>query len=110
MDSINFAFIVPGSEYDYECRSCITLWKDSDKTPEDIRTIRQRHNSCHGWNHCSIDCCGPCPFCGYCDGLDEEEWDYNEVTGQMEELDPEYTEAKLKDNTDIDWEVGSKYD
>ena len=103
MDSINFAFIVPGSEYDYECRSCITLWKDSDKTPEDIRTIRQRHYSCHGWNHCSIDCCGPCPVCGYCDGLDE-------VTGQMEELDPEYTEAKLKDNTDIDWEVGSKYD
>ena len=35
---------------------------------------------------------------------------YNEVTGQMEELDPEYTEAKLKDNTDIDWEVDSKYD
>ena len=74
MDSINFAFIVPGSEYDYECRSCIALWKDSDKTPEDVGRIRQEHNSCHGWNHCSIDCCGPCPI---------------EVTGQM------VTEAKL---------------
>lgn len=110
MDSINFAFILPGNDYDVECRSCLTLWKDSEKTPEDVGRIRREHNGCHGWNHCSIDCCGPCPVCGYCDGLEEEDWTYNKVTGQMEERDQTYSEALLTDDTAIDWEVDSQYD
>jgi hypothetical protein len=110
MDSINFSFIVPGSDYEYECRRCLSLWDESNKTTADIKKIRQSHYNCHGWTHCSIDCCGPCPTCGYCDGLDEEEWNYNEDTGQMEEEDPEYSEAKLKDTTGIDWDVGINYD
>ena len=113
MDSINFAFIVPGDGYDDDCHRCSELWEESEKRPEDTRRIRSAHNDCHGWTHCDIDCCGPCPYCGYCDGLDEEEWNYNKDTGQMEKDDPEYSESKSRDNTeytDADWKQDSKYD
>ena len=82
---------------------CLESWEDSDKQPEDILIIRSAHNSCHGWNHCHIDCCGPCPYCGYCDGLEEE----------IVPEDPEYTEVKLQDNTEYteaDWKQDSNYD
>ena len=108
MDSINFAFIVPGDSYDDDCHRCEALWEESEKRPEDIRIIRSAHNSCHGWNHCHIDCCGPCPYCGYCDGLDDWDLDENEVPE-----DPEYSESKLQDNilySPTEWDSDRSWD
>ncbi len=110
MDSINVPFMVPGDDYAPECRKCLSLWSVCEKTAADVKRIRHQHYNCHGWTHCSEDCCGPCPYCGWCEGLDEEEWKYNEVTGQMEEADPDYSEAKLKDTTGIDWDLDVNYD
>tara|TARA_R110002110_G_scaffold206061_2_gene418223 strand:- start:45 stop:383 length:339 start_codon:yes stop_codon:yes gene_type:complete len=112
MDSINFAFILPGSDWCHyiPCHRCLKSWEDSDKQPKDIRRIRSNHNSCHGWNHCHIDCCGPCPYCGYCDGLDE--WELDE-DGDIIPENPEYSESKLKDPTaytEEEWKQDQNYD
>ena len=114
MDSINFAFIVPGDGYEDTCHRCEEMWGESEKRPKDIRIIRSAHNDCHGWNHCHIDCCGPCPYCGYCDGMDG--WGLAE-DGETNAFhfteDPEYSEVKLQDNieyTEADWKQDSNYD
>jgi len=109
MNSINFAFIIQPNEYDPQCYSCVNLWKNSDKTVIAIKTIMEKHRGCHGWNHCHIDCCGPCPTCGYCDGLDDDDWEIEEITGNVRRVDPEYQEAFLKDTTELDWDIDAKY-
>lgn len=82
MNSINWAFIPPLAELDDEsCPACVELWKDSStqtlhswRMTQTAREIWNDHRDCHGWNHCECNCCGPCPYCGFCfDGDDWEE-------------------------------------
>ena len=75
MNSINWAFIPPVAEWDDDepCHACVELWKDS--STKTAREIWNDHRDCHGWNHCECNCCGPCPYCGWCwddDDLEEE--------------------------------------
>ena len=113
MDSINFAFIVPGDEYNDDCHQCAELWEESEKRPEDLRRIRSAHNNCHGWTHCEIDCCGPCPYCGWCEGI-EEYYDnpirFDKVLNRVVEMTDEeleeakkYVPADLEDVDNTDW-------
>ena len=120
MDSINFIFIVPGDHYDEDCYRCQELWEESDKTAADVRRIRGLHYDCHGWTHCDMGCCGPCPTCGYADGI-EEYYDNPiridevlnrvvEMTDEEVEEEKKYLPADLEDVEETDWSLDESFD
>lgn len=119
MNSINFVFIVPGDCESEVCYTCQELWEECDQTAEDAKRIRAAHYDCHGWNHCDIQCCGPCPTCGYCDGIEEYYENpirFDEVLNCVVEMTEEeleeakkYTPADLEgDNTD--WSIDEAFE
>ncbi len=120
MNSINFAFIIPADSWSDTCSTCQEEWNDSKQTAEDARRIRAAHYDCHGWTHCEVECCGPCPTCGWCDGV-EEYFDnpvrFDETLHRLVEMtDEEVEEAKkyipadLEDADEIDWSFDEAFE
>jgi hypothetical protein len=67
-----------------------------------------------------MGCCGPCPTCGYADGI-EEYYDNPiridevlnrvvEMTDEEVEEEKKYLPADLEDTEDTDWSYDERYD
>jgi hypothetical protein len=85
-----------------ECYRCLEMLDDG----KSLKEVLIDHEDCHGWTHCEIDCCGPCPFCGWCDmGEDEDEdEDYSE------EGPDHWRDKELMEDDGVDYKSDYKVD
>lgn len=60
--------VIPKKYDGDDCYRC----EDMERGGKSIEDMVEEHDNCHGWNHCGPECCGECPYCGVCIGLDAE--------------------------------------